>query len=232
MNQAVVVVERDELAQAERAGERTRFVRDTLHQAAVTQEYVRVMIDDRMARLIEFAREQRFGERHADRVGEPLTERARRRFDAGRDADLRMSGRLRMQLAEVAELADRQVVAGQMQQRVLQHRAVAVRKYETIAIRPMRIGGVVAQVPVPQRDRDLGHAHRHARMSRLGRLDCVHRQSAYRICKFNVGGACGRGCGHGSIGGTTRRKMDAARGRRAPLCGTTGNYRCRSIIVQ
>ena len=48
-------------------------------------------------------------------------------------------GRLAVQLAEVLQLVDRQVVAGQVQQRVQQHRAVAVRQHEAVAIGPVRI---------------------------------------------------------------------------------------------
>ena len=53
----VIVVEGDELAEAECAGERTGFVRDAFHHAAVANEYVCVVIDDFEARTIEFARE-------------------------------------------------------------------------------------------------------------------------------------------------------------------------------
>ena len=68
---------------------------------------------------------------------------------------------------------DRQVVAGQVQQRVLQHRAVAVGQHEAVAVEPLRIVRVVAQEVVPQHFGDVGHAHRHARMAGLGRLDRV-----------------------------------------------------------
>src|SRR5688572_11908180 len=53
----VIVVEGDELAEAERARERTGFVRDAFHHAAVANEYVCVVIDDFEAGTIEFARE-------------------------------------------------------------------------------------------------------------------------------------------------------------------------------
>ena len=43
---AVVVVEADQLAQPERAGERAGLVRDALHQAAVAQEDVGAVVDD------------------------------------------------------------------------------------------------------------------------------------------------------------------------------------------
>ena len=76
-----------------------------------------------------------------------------------------------------------------MQQRVLQHRAVAVREHEAVAIRPVRIGRIVAQMPRPQRDGDFGHAHRHAGMAALRGFDGVHRQRADRVGEFGVGTA-------------------------------------------
>ena len=78
---------------------------DAFHQAAVAEEDVGAVVDDVVAVAIELGGEQLLGERHADRVGEALAERAGRRLDAGRDADLRMARRLAVQLAEVAQLA-------------------------------------------------------------------------------------------------------------------------------
>src|SRR3546814_1095836 len=56
-----------------------------------------------------------------------------------------MAGRLRMQLAETLQLIHRQVETGQVQQRVLQHRAVAVGKHETIAVEPFRVDRIELQ---------------------------------------------------------------------------------------
>ncbi len=56
-----------------------------------------------------------FRERNADRVGEALAERPGRGLDARRVTVLRVTRRLRVQLAEVLELVERQVVAGQVQ---------------------------------------------------------------------------------------------------------------------
>ena len=86
-------------------------MRDAFHQAAVADENVGPVVDDRVAGTVELRREQPLGERHADRVGESLAERPGRRFDAGRDADFRMARRHRVQLAEALELVDRQRVA-------------------------------------------------------------------------------------------------------------------------
>ena len=53
--------------------------------------------------------EQSLGERHADAIGESLTERSGRRFDSGREPILGMPRRLRFQLAEMSEVVDRQL---------------------------------------------------------------------------------------------------------------------------
>ena len=50
---AVVVVERDQLAQAQGASERAGLVRDAFHQAAVAEEHISIMIDDVMAVAVE-----------------------------------------------------------------------------------------------------------------------------------------------------------------------------------
>ena len=91
-----------------------------------------------------------------------------------------------MELPEPAQLVDRQRRIPQVQQRVLEHRAVTVRQHEAIAIRPVRIRGVVSQMARPQRNGDVGHAHRHAGMPGFGRFDRVHRQRANRIGKIGV----------------------------------------------
>ena len=67
-------------------------------------------------------------------------------------------------------------IAGQVQQRVQQHRAVAVRQHEAVAVGPGRIGRVVLQIMAPQHRGDVGHAHRHARVAGIRLLDRVDRE--------------------------------------------------------
>jgi hypothetical protein len=55
-------------------------------------------------------------------------------------------GRLAAELAEVLQVRRGQVVAGQVQQRVEQHRAVAVGEHETVAVGPLRDWPGCAQV--------------------------------------------------------------------------------------
>ena len=58
---------------------------------------------------------------------------------------------------------------------------MAVGEHEAVAVGPARIGRVVAQVPAPERDRDLGHAHGRAGMAGVGLLHRVHRERADRV---------------------------------------------------
>ncbi len=146
-----------------------------------------MVVDHSVAGPVELGAEQLLGQRHADRIGQALAERAGGGFHARGDADLGMAGGLGVQLAEIADLVQGQVVAGQVQQRVQQHRAVPVRQHETVAPGPVRVGRVVAQVPRPQGDGDLGHAHRHAGMAGFGLLDRVGGQKADRIGPPGIG---------------------------------------------
>jgi hypothetical protein len=173
---AVVVVEDDQLAQSLRAGQRAHFVRNAFHQATVAGESVGVMVDDGMSVAVELRSEAAFRDRHAHRVCQTLTQRAGRGFHARCVAVFRVAGRLRMQLPECLEVVDRQVVAGQVQQRIQQHRTVSVRQHEAVAVGPVGIGRIVAQVTPPQHFRNLRHAHRCTGVTGIGFLHGIHRQ--------------------------------------------------------
>jgi hypothetical protein len=108
---AVVVVENDELVQLPDRRKRAGLVADAFHQAAVAGEGVGVVVDDGVAVAVELAGEQLLGERHADRIGEALAERAGGGLDRRGDAVFRVARRLAVELAEVAELGKREVVA-------------------------------------------------------------------------------------------------------------------------
>ncbi|SJN10844.1 hypothetical protein CZ787_04540 [Halomonas citrativorans] len=101
---AVVVIERNQLAQLLSTRQRRRLMGNAFHQAAVTQKAPGVVIDNGVARAVELRCQGFFGNRKADRVGKPLTERAGGGFDAGRVAKFRMAGGGRVQLPEVLKL--------------------------------------------------------------------------------------------------------------------------------
>ena len=176
---AVVVEQHDQLVELEMAGERDRLLADALHQIAVGGEHIGAMIDQLAA---ELGGEVSLGDRHADRIGKALAERSGRRLHARGQEILRMAGRDRAELAEALDLLDRHLlVAEQMEQRIDQHRAVAGREHEAVAVGPGRIGRVEFQEAREQHGRDVGRAHRQARMAGLRLLDRVHCERADRI---------------------------------------------------
>ena len=71
-----------------------------------------------------------------------------------------------------------------MQQGVQQHGAVTVGDNEAIAVHPFGVSGVVPQMFTPQGNRNLGHPHGHAGMSRVGFLNGVHRKRTNRVRHF------------------------------------------------
>ena len=161
----VVVVEHDQLAQLERAGQRAGLVRDAFHQAAVAGEHPGVVIDDVVLVGVVAGGQQFFGQRHADAIGQALPQRAGGGFHARRVLALGVARRHGMELAEVLELFHRQVVAGQVQHAVEQHRAVTVGDDEAVAVPPVGVGRVVLVVVVEEHFGDVGHAHGHTRVA-------------------------------------------------------------------
>ncbi len=173
---AVVVIEHDELAQAQGAGEGGHLVRDTLHQAAVTREGIGVVIDDRVFGPVEPGGKGTLSDSHAHGVRQALTEGAGRGLDPWRIAILGMARRSAVQLTEVLQFLDRQVVAGEVQQGIDEHRSVPVRQHEAIAVNPGRVARIVREEVVPQDLGDIGHPHRRPGMAAVGLLNRIHGQ--------------------------------------------------------
>jgi len=88
-------------------------------------------------------REPGFRNGHPDAVTESLSERSGGDFNAYCVAAFRMAWGLAAPLAETFEFVERQVVAGEMQQAVEQHRAMPGRQHKSIAVEPERISRVV-----------------------------------------------------------------------------------------
>src|SRR5215218_6594840 len=70
----ILVVEVDQLAQAEMPGERGGLGRYPLHQVAVRDDAVDVVVDDIVSGAVEGTREEALGDGHANSVGEALSE--------------------------------------------------------------------------------------------------------------------------------------------------------------
>ena len=130
-----------------------------------------------MAGAVEARRKMSLGERHADRIGDTLAEWAGGGLHTRGFAPFRMAGGFGMQLPEGLQIIDGERIARQVQQRIEQHRAVAVGQHEAITIGPRWIGGVMHQEVAPQHLGDIGHAHGRARMAGIGGLHGIHAQS-------------------------------------------------------
>src|SRR6185312_915863 len=108
-------------------------------------------------------------EAHA--VAEALAERTGRDLDARSQAALGMARRAAAPLAEALELVHRQVVAGQMEEAVQQDRAVAGGQEESVAVEPVRVGGIVAQQARPEH---VGHRRGAERQSGVPAVRLLH----------------------------------------------------------
>jgi hypothetical protein len=125
------------------------------------------------------------GDRHSDAVSEPLPERPRRRLDSrsehATEDPLWMPGRARVPLAKPLQLAQRQVVASEVQDTVEQHRAVAGRQDEAVTVGPFWVGWIVPQDPGVEDVGDRGHRHRQSWVAGARLLDGVHREHPDRV---------------------------------------------------
>ena len=166
-------------------------MRDALHHAAIADERIGMVIDDGVARPIEGGRERALRKRHADRIREALAERAGGGFDAEVQLALRMSRGLGAELPKILQLLDRQGIAGQMQHGIQQHRCMAVRQHEAVAVPPSGISRIELKHVAPEHFGDVRKAHRSARMARIGLLDGIHRQGTNGVGKLAAGGHVG-----------------------------------------
>ena len=163
------------------AGDADRLLAYAFHQIAVGGDDISVVIDDaRKARGQHALRD-----RHADRGRNPLPQRAGCRLHAGSAPVFGMPRRPRTDLAELFDVFDPQSFgaadAGQIEQAVQQHAAVAAGEHEPVAIGPMGIGGVELEHVAPENGRDIGAPHRQAGVAALGLLDRVEGEKADRI---------------------------------------------------
>ena len=202
----VVVVDPAEVGELEMTGERRRLPGNALHHAAVAGQRVDVIVEQLEPGPVEVPRHPAARDRHADAGRDALAERTRGRLDARGPAVLGVPRCLAVELAEALDIVERErgvtqpLVLGvhrlhfrQREHRVKQHRGVAHRQDEPIAVRPDGIAGVEPQEILPQAVDDRGHGHRGPGMSRLRRLHGIHRERADGV----DGEALEVGRGHG-----------------------------------
>ena len=110
----VVVVEKNDVAQADVAGYRRRLAGDAFHQIAVAADAEDAMIEQARIVALEVRLEMLRRHRHADGVADALAERAGGSLDAGRQAVLGMAGRSAAELTKLLDVVEAEVVAGEI----------------------------------------------------------------------------------------------------------------------
>ncbi len=174
----VVVPKDDEVRQLLHPRKADGLLAHAFHEAAVAGHHIGEVVDDlgAIAGTLVF-----LGHGKAHSVGDALAERAGRGFDAAGMAVFGVAGGAGAPLAEVLDLLERDVgIAGEVKERVDQHRAVTGREDEPVAVRPVRRFGIKAQVLFKKHGRHIGHAHRHPRVARVGGGNGVEGKGADR----------------------------------------------------
>ena len=140
---AVVVPQHDQPAELQMPGEPDRLVVDALHQAAVAGDDEGAVVDQLVA---VNGVEVPLGDRHADRHRHALPQRPGRHLDAGKLEILGVPRRRRAELAEVLDVVERRpLVPRQVEQGIDQHRSVAGREDEAVAVGPVRVRRIELQ---------------------------------------------------------------------------------------
>src|SRR5450830_787131 len=185
---AVVVIEGDQLAQVQGTGQGSDFVGNAFHHAAITEEHIGVVVDDVVAGTVELRRQDFFRQGEAHGVGQALAERTGGGFHARGVAVFRVTWSAAVQLTEVLQVVDRQVVAGQVQQRVDQHRAMAVGQHEAVTVGERRVARVVLQVITPQYFGNIRHTHGGTGMAAVGFLHGIHAEGTNGVGTLTTAG--------------------------------------------
>ena len=188
---AIVVVDPAQVVETQVTGQGCRLRRDPLHQAAVATHDIDAVIEDVEARAVVSTGEPLLADGHAHAGGDALAERAAGGLDARHPVILGVPRSLAVELAEVSDVVEGDrglsqplVVGvhgpgpGEMEDGPEQHRGVAVREHEAVAIGPDRISRVEAHHAVPERVDQWGERHRRAGMSGLCLLDGIDREGA------------------------------------------------------
>ncbi len=89
-------------------------MRNALHQAAIAQKDIGMVINDFETRTIEFRSQYFFSQRHAYRIGNSLAERPGSGFYARSVAIFWMTRRFGMQLAKILDILNGNIITSEM----------------------------------------------------------------------------------------------------------------------
>ena len=218
---AIVVVDHRDLAETKVATERGGLLGDAFHQVAVGADAEDAVVDDLVAGAVVALGHHALGECEADHVANTLTKRTRRHLNTRGVTNLRMSRRQRTPLAKLLQVFERDVIARQMQRRVLEDADVAGRQDKAVAPRPMRLLRVVVEVLAVVEVCNRRECHCRAWMAGVRLLHAVHGE------RPNRGDRTISEVGHVAspdevlVRAAIRRARKAIAKRRSPLPATT-----------
>ena len=167
----VAVVERDELAQLHRGGQRRGLGLNALHHAAIAHKHIGIIIHHGIALAVEDGGKVALRHGHAHRHGHALAQRPGGGLNADRVAKLRMARGFAAPLAELLDVLDGQAVAKQVQERILQHGCMPRAQHKAVAGLPVGVFGVVLHL-LPQR---VGHGCGTDRQTGMSAVGLLHR---------------------------------------------------------
>ena len=213
----VVVVDPAEIAEAEVASERRRFVGDALHQTSITADGEGGEVEEFESWSVVSRCRPTRGHRHADAGRDALAEWARGGLDAAGPSILWMAGTFRVHLPKTLDVVDRdrriagglvlrihRFDTGKMENRIEEHRRMSVAEDKAIAVGPNWIRRVIVQSVLPEGVGNRRECHGRTRMTAIRRLHRVHGEGSNGVDgkRINIRHITGR-TGKRSIG--TRR---------------------------
>ena len=167
----VVVVEGNQVAQLQVAGQGAGLGGDTFHHTSITKEGVGVVVGDLVVWLVVLCSKVCLGNGHSDGVGDPLPQRTRGDVDA-RGAGLWVTWGLGVELSELLEVLNGDWVAHKVEHHVQEGDRVPIGKNKAVSVHPL----AVLRVGLHLGKQNVGsgsHAHWGARMARVGLGDGV-----------------------------------------------------------
>src|SRR5690606_28950875 len=123
---------------------------------------------ERFTAFVDASTQQLGGQGQAYRGAQALAQRSRGGFYALGVTVLGMTRGLAPPLAELLEVLAAHRVASEVERRVQKHRRVTAREHETVAVEPLGILRIVAQVAGEDIGGDAGQSHGRTRMSTVG----------------------------------------------------------------
>src|SRR4030095_11873351 len=190
----IVVPNPAEIIQTEMTGERGSFGSNAFHHATVTADGVDVVVEDFKTWFVVWWGEPFLGNGHANAGRDTLSERAGGGFHSRDPMIFRMAWRFAVELPKPANIgqADRwmsdvfiggvhRLDAGKVKSRPEQHGSVAIRKDESVAVRPDRVLRIKTHDAIPNRINQRGQRHWCTGMSGSRLLDCVDGKRADRV---------------------------------------------------